>query len=98
MYLMARHAFDDLGYRRYEWKCDNLNAASKKAALRYGFTYEGLFRQDLVVKGKNRDTAWFSILDTEWPTVKSAFETWLDPDNFDAQGQQKQSLSDFRNV
>lgn len=98
MYLMARHAFDDLGYRRYEWKCDNLNAASKKAALRYGFTYEGLFRQDLVVKGKNRDTAWFSILDTEWPAVKSVFEAWLDPNNFDAQGQQKQSLSDFRNA
>ncbi len=73
MYLMAKHIFDDLGYRRYEWKCDNTNEASKRAALRLGFTYEGTFRQDMVVKGRNRDTAWFSILDSEWPKVKAAF-------------------------
>lgn len=95
MYLMARHALDDLGYRRYEWKCDNLNAASKRAALRYGFQYEGLFRQDLIVKGKNRDTAWFSITDIDWPDVKTKFETWLDPANFDASGHQKKRLQEF---
>ncbi|RZV35992.1 MAG: N-acetyltransferase, partial [Acidimicrobiales bacterium] len=77
MYVMARHVFDDLDYRRYEWKCHNDNAASKRAALRFGFAYEGLFRQDLIVKGKNRDTAWFSITDTEWPGVKAGFEAWL---------------------
>lgn len=98
MYHMARHAFEDLGYRRYEWKCDNLNAASKRAALRYGFQYEGLFRQDLVVKGKNRDTAWFSIIDTDWPAVKAGFKAWLSPDNFTEEGQQKQSLADLRKM
>lgn len=92
MYFMARHIFEDLGYRRYEWKCDNNNEASKKAATRLGFTFEGIFRQDAVVKGRNRDTAWFSMLDGEWPKIKSAFETWLSPDNFDADGNQRHSL------
>ena len=96
MYLMARHVFDDLGYRRYEWKCDNVNEPSKRAALRLGFTFEGVFRQDMVVKGQNRDTAWFSITDGEWPRVKSAFEAWLAPENFDGEGDQKRSLSDIR--
>lgn len=96
MYLMMRHVFDDLGYRRYEWKCNSLNAASKRAALRLGFTYEGEFRQDMVVKGENRDTAWFSILDSEWPQVKAGFEAWLSPENFDADGGQKQSLAAIR--
>lgn len=92
MYLMARHVFDDLGYRRYEWKCDNDNAASKRAAHRLGFSYEGLFRKDLIVKGRNRDTAWFSITDDEWPTLWAKFQTWLSPDNFDGQGQQLRKL------
>jgi RimJ/RimL family protein N-acetyltransferase len=93
MYLMMAHVFDDLGYRRYEWKCNALNEASKAAALRLGFSYEGTFRQMSVVKGHNRDTAWFSLLDREWPAVKDAFQEWLDPNNFDDQGAQKQSLS-----
>jgi RimJ/RimL family protein N-acetyltransferase len=93
MFLMMSHVFDDLGYRRYEWKCNDLNEASKAAALRLGFSYEGTFRQMSVVKGHNRDTAWFSLLDREWPAVKKAFQTWLDPKNFDDQGNQKQSLS-----
>lgn len=93
MYLMMARVFDELGYRRYEWKCNNLNEGSKSAARRLGFTYEGVFRQMLVVKGRNRDSAWFSILDREWPTVKQAFQTWLAPENFDAEGNQKQSLS-----
>ncbi|WP_018181464.1 GNAT family N-acetyltransferase [Kaistia granuli] len=92
MYLMARHVFDDLGYRRYEWKCNDLNAPSRRAAKRYGFTYEGTFRQHMIVKGRNRDTAWFSMLDGEWPRVKQGFEAWLDPANFDAEGRQKTSL------
>ncbi|MCK5748331.1 MAG: GNAT family N-acetyltransferase [Oricola sp.] len=96
MYLMARHVFDDLGYRRYEWKCDNANEASKRAALRFGFKFEGVFRQDLVVKGRNRDTVWFSIIDSEWPTVKSAFEAWLAPDNFGPDGKQRRRLEEFR--
>jgi hypothetical protein len=91
---MAR-VFDELGYRRYEWKCNALNEASKGAARRLGFTYEGTFRQMSVFKGRNRDTAWFSILDTEWPRVKAAFETWLDPENFDAEGRQKRRLSEL---
>ena len=98
MYLMMRHVFDDLGYRRYEWKCNSLNAASRRAALRLGFTYEGEFRQDMVVKGENRDTAWFSILDSEWPRIKAGFEAWLSPDNFDADGRQKQSLAAIRDA
>jgi RimJ/RimL family protein N-acetyltransferase len=93
MYLMARHVFDDLGYRRYEWKCDALNAPSRRAALRLGFTFEGIFRQHMIIKGRNRDTAWFAMLDTDWPARRPAFEAWLAPDNFDANGMQKQSLS-----
>jgi RimJ/RimL family protein N-acetyltransferase len=93
MYLMARHVFEDLGYRRYEWKCNALNAPSRRAALRLGFTYEGVFRQHMIVKGRNRDTAWFSMLDSEWPARKAAFEQWLDPANFDADGRQIISLS-----
>ena len=93
IYLMARHAFEDLGYRRFEWKCNALNQASRRAALRFGFSFEGIFRQHMVVKGSNRDTAWFSVLDGEWPTRKRAFEAWLDPANFDAAGRQRVSLS-----
>jgi RimJ/RimL family protein N-acetyltransferase len=93
MFLMARHVFEDLGYRRYEWKCNALNAPSRSAALRLGFTFEGIFRQHMIVKGCNRDTAWFSMLDSEWPKRKAAFERWLDPSNFDASGWQKVSLS-----
>ncbi|TKY87364.1 hypothetical protein EX895_004041 [Sporisorium graminicola] len=88
VYLMLRHAFDDLGYRRVEWKCNNLNTPSKRAAIRYGFTYEGLFRKMFVLKGRNRDTAWFAIVDDDWPDRKAALETWLSEDNFDAQGAQ----------
>jgi RimJ/RimL family protein N-acetyltransferase len=93
MYLMARHVFEDLGYRRYEWKCDALNAPSRRAALRLGFTFEGIFRAHMIMKGRNRDTAWFAMLDAEWPARKAAFEAWLAPDNFDSHGKQKHSLS-----
>src|ERR1700730_18328491 len=93
MYLMARHIFDDLGYRRYEWKCNALNQPSRRAALRLGVTFEGIFRQHMIVKGRNRDSAWFSMLDSEWPTRKANFERWLDPANFAADGRQKLSLS-----
>lgn len=96
MYLMARHVFEDLGYRRYEWKCNNANHASRRAAERFGFTFEGVFRNDMVVKGENRDTAWYSITDEEWPSRRTAFEIWLAPANFDALGQQKSSLIDLR--
>src|SRR5207247_8708068 len=82
MYLMMRRAFDELGYRRYEWKCDSLNEPSRRAAERYGFTFEGIFRQATVYKGRSRDTAWYSLLDSEWPTSKAAFERWLAPENF----------------
>jgi RimJ/RimL family protein N-acetyltransferase len=92
-YLLARYVFETLGYRRYEWKCNALNAASRRAAERYGFTFEGIFRQHMVVKGRNRDTAWFSIVDSEWPARKLAFERWLAPENFDAEGRQKESLA-----
>jgi RimJ/RimL family protein N-acetyltransferase len=92
-YLMARRVFDELGYRRYEWKCDALNARSRKAAERLGFTFEGIFRQALVYKGRNRDTAWYSMLDYDWPAIRSAMQAWLDPSNFDAVGQQRTSLS-----
>ena len=95
-YLFARHVFDDLGYRRYEWKCNDLNAPSKRAALRYGFAFEGVFRQHMIVKGRNRDTAWFAMLDSDWPACRAAFERWLDPANFDAQGQQKTALGALR--
>jgi RimJ/RimL family protein N-acetyltransferase len=93
MYLMMRRAFDELGYRRYEWKCNALNAPSRAAAERYGFRFEGIFRQADVIKGRNRDTAWYSIVDSEWPGIKAAFERWLDPGNFDGDGRQRMSLS-----
>jgi RimJ/RimL family protein N-acetyltransferase len=96
IYLMSRHAFDDLGYRRLEWKCDALNEASRLAATRFGFTYEGTFRQHLVVKGRNRDSAWFSMLDGEWPRIRAAFEAWLAPENFDDAGVQRHSLASIR--
>jgi RimJ/RimL family protein N-acetyltransferase len=92
IYLLARHAFDDLGYRRLEWKCDALNAASRRAAQRFGFSFEGVFRNHQVVKGRNRDTAWFAIVDDDWPSIRAGFESWLAPDNFDADGLQKLSL------
>jgi RimJ/RimL family protein N-acetyltransferase len=92
MYLMARYVFDELGYRRYEWKCDTRNEPSRRAALRLGFSFEGIFRQHMIVKGENRDTAWYSMLDSEWPGRKSAFERWLDPANFGEEGRQKTSL------
>jgi RimJ/RimL family protein N-acetyltransferase len=95
-FLLMRRAFDELGYRRYEWKCDSLNAPSRAAAARYGFTFEGIFRQAVVYKGRSRDTAWFSITDKEWPVVRAAFEAWLDPANFDAAGRQKRGLADIR--
>ena len=93
LYLMMRHAMDNLKYRRLEWKCNALNAPSRAAARRLGFRYEGIFYKHLVVKGHNRDTAWYSILDDEWPPIRAAFEAWCDPGNFDAGGQQKKSLS-----
>ena len=95
MYLLARYVFEELGYRRYEWKCHALNAGSKAAALRLGFTFEGLFRQATVAKGRNRDTTWFSILDSEWPALQAAFQRWLSPANFDDRGQQRERLSDL---
>ena len=94
-YLMARYVFDELHYRRYEWKCHAMNAPSMRAATRFGFTYEGTFRQHMIIKGRNRDTAWYALLDSEWPQVKAAYEGWLAPDNFDAEGKQKASLRDF---
>ena len=93
MYLMMRRVFGELGYRRYEWKCDALNARSCKAAERLGFQFEGVFRQATLYKGRNRDTAWYSILDREWPALDAAFTEWLDPGNFDGDGRQRQSLS-----
>jgi RimJ/RimL family protein N-acetyltransferase len=95
IYLMARWAFA-AGYRRLEWKCDALNAASRKAAQRLGFEYEGLFRQATIVKNRNRDTAWYAIIDRDWPALESSFEAWLDPANFDADGFQRRSLASFR--
>lgn len=95
MFLMMKNAFD-LGYRRYEWKCNALNASSMRAAQRLGMTYEGTFRQATVVKGRNRDTAWFAILDGDWPTMRQAFERWLDPANFDSAGNQLASLDFLR--
>ncbi|MDN5926569.1 MAG: GNAT family N-acetyltransferase [Hyphomicrobiales bacterium] len=96
LYLFARRAFDDLGYRRFEWKCDHDNAPSERAAERFGFTFEGVFRQHLIVKGKNRDTAWFSMVDSEWPLNRKVFEGWLDPSNFDSEGRQKRRLEEIR--
>ncbi|MCL4710851.1 MAG: GNAT family N-acetyltransferase [Pseudorhodoplanes sp.] len=95
-YLLARYAFETLGNRRYEWKCNALNAASRAAALRYGFAFEGILRQAMIAKGRNRDTAYYSMLDREWPACKAAFERWLDPSNFESNGQQKKSLTAFR--
>jgi RimJ/RimL family protein N-acetyltransferase len=94
-YLLARYAFEALGYRRYEWKCNALNAPSRRAALRYGFVFESILRQHMIVKGRSRDTAYYSMLDTEWPKRKAAFERWLAPENFDAQGRQRTSLSEL---
>jgi RimJ/RimL family protein N-acetyltransferase len=96
MYLMMRRVFDELGYRRYEWKCDSFNAPSRAAAERLGFRFEGIFRQATVYKRRSRDTAWFSILDGEWPALKQAFERWLAPDNFDAEGKQRRRLQELR--
>ncbi len=93
MYLMARHVFDDLGYRRYEWKCNAENEPSRRAALRLGFSFEGIFRQHMVIKDRNRDTAWFAMLDREWPARIRAFEAWLDQSNFDAKGFQRTKLT-----
>ena len=95
MYLLAKHVFDDLGYRRYEWKCNSLNERSCAAAKRLGFTYEGTFRQDMVYKGMNRDTAWYSMLDSEWPAVRAGFEAWLDDGNFAEDGQQRSGLGEL---
>ncbi|MEA2353449.1 MAG: hypothetical protein QOJ14_1863 [Thermoleophilaceae bacterium] len=96
IHLLARHAFDDLGYRRLEWKCNALNERSRRAAERLGFTFEGVFRQHMVVKGRNRDTAWYSIVDGEWPGVRAAFEAWLAPENFDPAGRQRRALAEIR--
>ena len=95
LYLFAKHAFDDLGYRRFEWKCDALNEPSRRAALRFGFTFEGIFRQHMVVKGRNRDTAWFAIADADWPRIRTGMESWLAPANFDATGGQLRKLGEF---
>ena len=96
LYLFARYAFETLGYRRFEWKCNSLNAPSIRAAGRFGFRYEGQFRQHMVTKGANRDTHWFSMIDTEWPVLRAAFDRWLAPENFDAQGRQRATLESFR--
>lgn len=95
-FLFMKYIFDELGYRRYEWKCNNRNEPSKRAAERFGFKFEGVFRQHLVVKGENRDTAWYSTIDKEWPALRRAYEAWLDPANFDGEGRQKRRLEDFR--
>lgn len=96
LFLFARHIFDDLGYRRFEWKCNNENLPSKRAALRFGFRHEGVFHQHLIVKGRNRDTAWFAMLDKDWATLRPAYEAWLAPENFDATGAQQRKLEAFR--
>jgi RimJ/RimL family protein N-acetyltransferase len=96
MFLLARYVFEDLGYRRYEWKCNALNAPSRAAAVRLGFTFEGVFRAHMIAKGRNRDTAWYSMLDTEWPAQKRRIERWLAPENFDENGRQRTSLSAIR--
>ena len=93
LYLFAAHAFDALGYRRFEWKCNAENEPSRRAALRFGFSFEGVFRRHMVVKGRNRDTAWFAITDAEWPAIRAGFERWLDPENFDAAGRQRLPLN-----
>ena len=93
---IARYVFETLCYRRFEWKCNDLNEPSKRAALRLGFAYEGLFRQHMIVKGRSRDTAWFAMIDRDWPAIKAAFEAWLAPENFDPKGWQKRELAAFR--
>lgn len=95
IYLLARHAFDELGYRRLEWKCNALNAASRRAAERFGFTFEGIFRKHQVVKGRNRDTAWYAITDEQWPQIRGGFQAWLAPENFDTDGRQVRSLGEL---
>ena len=95
IFLLARYIFDELGYRRFEWKCNDLNAPSRHAAMRLGFTFEGVFRQHMIVKGRNRDTAWYSMLSSEWPARRAAFETWLAPGNFDTDGRQRASLGEL---
>ncbi|KAI1341420.1 putative acetyltransferase, GNAT family [Xylariaceae sp. FL0016] len=96
MYLMAKHAFEDLGYRRYEWKCNALNAPSCRAAVRLGFAFEGVFRKHMIIKGRSRDTAWYAMVDDEWPSAKHALEGWLDGSNFDGEGRQRKRLEEFR--
>ena len=98
LFLTARYVFEELGYRRFEWKCNNLNEPSKRAALRFGFQYEGLFRQHMVIKGASRDTAWFAMVDQDWPVLRAAYEQWLAPSNFDAQGKQRRRLQDLMHV
>ena len=98
MFLLMTRVFDELKYRRYEWKCDSLNAPSRRAALRYGFAFEGIFRQAIVYKGRNRDTAWYAMTDRDWPLVRAAFERWLSAENFDPQGRQRTTLSDIRSA
>jgi RimJ/RimL family protein N-acetyltransferase len=93
MYLMARHAFEGLGYRRYEWKCNACNAPSRRAAARFGFQFEGIFRQHMIVKGRSRDTAWFAMIDRDWPAIRAAYDAWLAPSNFDADGRQRTPLT-----
>lgn len=95
IFVLMRHAFDELGYRRLEWKCDALNAASRRAAVRLGFTFEGVFRRHMIIKGRNRDTAWYAITDADWPRLRAAFEAWLGDDNFDAAGRQRKPLAAF---
>jgi RimJ/RimL family protein N-acetyltransferase len=95
IYLLAAHAFDELGYRRLEWKCNALNQASRRAAVRFGFAFEGVFRQHMVVKGRNRDTAWYAITDEEWPAIRDAFQAWLRPENFDESGRQRRRLGEL---
>jgi RimJ/RimL family protein N-acetyltransferase len=98
IFLLARYSFDDLGYRRFEWKCDSLNQRSRRAAERFGFVFEGVFRQHMVIKGRNRDTAWFSMLDGEWPPVRAGFKAWLAAGNFDGEGRQRRSLGEIRDA
>ena len=95
-FLFMQYIFDDLGYRRWEWKCNNRNEPSKRAADRFGFTFEGLFRQHMIIKGENRDTAWYSVIDKEWPPLKKAYQAWLDPSNFDSEGNQRLRLEECR--
>ncbi|MBL4825545.1 MAG: GNAT family N-acetyltransferase, partial [SAR324 cluster bacterium] len=98
MFLMVKRVFEELGYRRYEWKCDALNLGSRKAAERFGFSFEGIFRQDRIYKGRSRDTAWYSMIDQDWPILKKTFEAWLSADNFDKNGRQKKRLQEIRKI